>query len=633
MIYKIAYDKKVYSVNIDSQISGENYVVCPICTPTRKPEHQKEKKLSINTSKFPKPWRCKHCDASGYVLEKDYIESLSIKPVIAPNNAISINDRLAQWFWEERKIGIETLRHFNIKMSEETLMINKVLPGEEHLKGNWTLRRCINFNYYMDGMLINIKFRDISKNFKLLKGASLIMYNIDSIKNNDYVVITEGEFEPMAYYEAGITSVVSVPNGSAVSPSEVEQFKKTGHININTGVDMTYLDNCIDKFKDLKTIYLATDDDAAGYKLRELLAQRLGRARCKYIEFSKYQRKDGSPCNDPNDVLIHCGKEELSYSINKAKSYPIKDVVTAKSYIDKITFNYDNETPPGLSTGYKSLDPHWRWMPGYFYALNGFPQMGKTTFMMNMAVISASLYGWKWGVYSPENYPIEQLIETIVEVYLGNTVQYGYSSISPRASKDDMINAVQEFVSKHFHFIKDRFEGYTPSQLREIKLRLWESHGVNCFFTDPWKNLIHDDSMPLERYLNKELSAEVRFTSGNNVINIISAHPPTPERGKMTPEAPSPYMMYGGAVWNNTAYGMLCIHRQNRTSMTDLKVEVHVQKMKNQKLAGVPTQDPVILDFSRRSNRYMENGSIEGEYNTFPLDTANVKQINLFNQY
>ncbi len=635
MTYRIAHSKQVFDVEIDNPRNGENPVLCPFCAHTRKPEHQSEKKLSIRTDVFPKKWNCVHCERGGYVLEKEYLESLPIKPVFNVIPTISVSDRLVKWFFEERSISIKTLRHFNIRMSEETLLLNRVLKGEESLKGGWYSRKCINFNYYLNGLLINIKFRDIAKNFKLLKGASLIMYNLDSIKDSDYAVITEGEFEPMSYYEAGITPVVSVPNGSAVSPSEVEQYKKTGHINLNTGMDMTYLDNCIDLLKHLKTIYLATDDDAAGYKLREMLAMRLGKDRCKYIEFSQWKRADGSDCNDPNDVLHHCGKEQLSYSLNKAKSYPLKNVVRAKDLAKKIEFNYDNETPPGLSIGYKTLDPHWRWMPGYFYALNGWPQMGKTIFMMNLGVISASLYGFKWGIYSPENYPIDQLIETVAEIYIGNTVQYGYSSKqNPRASKESLMSTVMEFIYSHFHFIEDRIEGYTPEQLRTIKLRLWESHGVNCFFTDPWKNLIHDDSIALERYLNRELSQEVRFTAGNNVINVISSHPPTPERGKPVPDVPSPYMMYGGAVWNNSVYGMAAIHRVARTSMDNTKVELHVQKMKNQKLAGVPTQDPVILDFSRRSNRYLEEEVIgSGKYETFPLDTANVQNVNLFTQF
>ena len=37
--------------------------------------------------------------------------------------------------------------------------------------------------------------------------------------------------------------------------------------------------------------------------------------------------------------------------------------------------------------------------------------------MLNCSV----LYGWKWGVFSPENYPVGDLYDTLAEMYIGNT--------------------------------------------------------------------------------------------------------------------------------------------------------------------------------------------------------------------
>ena len=62
MTYKLIHDGVVRDVFVADPRGGENYLICPYCAPHRKPEHQREKKLSINMDKFPKPWRCKHCD-------------------------------------------------------------------------------------------------------------------------------------------------------------------------------------------------------------------------------------------------------------------------------------------------------------------------------------------------------------------------------------------------------------------------------------------------------------------------------------------------------------------------------------------------------------------------------------------
>lgn len=52
-------------------------------------------------------------------------------------------------------------------------------------------RLTINFNYYRDGELINIKYRDSSKAFKQTAGAEKIFYGLDDIKSEKDVIIVE----------------------------------------------------------------------------------------------------------------------------------------------------------------------------------------------------------------------------------------------------------------------------------------------------------------------------------------------------------------------------------------------------------------------------------------------------------
>ena len=119
----------------------------------------------------------------------------------------------------------------------------------------------IQFNYFINNELINIKYRDGKKNFKLVKGAEKIFYNIDSTVGHNYVVIVEGEMDALSFVEAGISSVISVPNGATIS---------------NNNLD--YLDNCIDYFEDKEKIILAVDQDEAGENLKQELIRRLGAA-------------------------------------------------------------------------------------------------------------------------------------------------------------------------------------------------------------------------------------------------------------------------------------------------------------------------------------------------------------------
>ena len=70
----------------------------------------------------------------------------------------------------------------------------------------------IQFNYFIGNQLVNVKYRDGRKNFKLYKGAEKVFYNIDNTVGHDTVMIVEGEMDVCAIYESGFKSVVSVPN-------------------------------------------------------------------------------------------------------------------------------------------------------------------------------------------------------------------------------------------------------------------------------------------------------------------------------------------------------------------------------------------------------------------------------------
>ena len=136
----------------------------------------------------------------------------------------------------------------------------------------------IKFNYFMGNQLINIKYRDGRKNFKLYKGAEKVFYNINSIVGHESVVIVEGEIDALSLHEAGVPNVVSVPNGATLN-----------HNNLD------YLDNCIDYFEDKTKIILAVDADEPGTMLKQEFIRRLGAENCYIVDFAD--------CKDANEYL------------------------------------------------------------------------------------------------------------------------------------------------------------------------------------------------------------------------------------------------------------------------------------------------------------------------------------------
>lgn len=118
-------------------------------------------------------------------------------------------------------------------ISQFTLRMMKVGEGVESMPvhSQWVNRNTIQFNYFENGEITNIKCRDGEKNFKLSKDAKLVFYNLDSISISKECVIVEGEIDALSVWEAGIHTVVSTPNGSTLK-----------------SVNLEYLDNCIEWF-------------------------------------------------------------------------------------------------------------------------------------------------------------------------------------------------------------------------------------------------------------------------------------------------------------------------------------------------------------------------------------------------
>ena len=371
------YNGNIHTIRLPTTApggEGEYYMECPVCTPSRKHNHQKEKKMAVNMRKFPHPWRCNHCGEAGYVFTDEDMAHRKIKPLLTFPKDRAPEEKQYAWL-KKRSISAATADHFKIRISNENVLQLKTKDPEK--KGKWLNKVCVNFPYYEDGLLVNIKYRDNFKNFKLISGATKIFYNIDSIKNQKYAIITEGEPDCMAYHESGLTSVVSVPNGATISQKEKQHYEDTGQLKVFNPLNLEYLDLNIHLFDHLEVIYLATDDDATGIKLRGELARRLGKEKCKFIRFSDYKDDDDGPINDPNQLLMVKGKAILADTLNKAYEFPIENVSTAGDYMDEILSDFDHGRAKGKSTGFKSLDPHFSWMPSWLYMFNGYPNEGK----------------------------------------------------------------------------------------------------------------------------------------------------------------------------------------------------------------------------------------------------------------
>ncbi|MFR6181520.1 MAG: toprim domain-containing protein [Flavonifractor plautii] len=95
-------------------------------------------------------------------------------------------------------------RHNELRLTEQ----------EEYMPQTGQKERCLCFNYFEDGKLVNTKFRTLQKHFRMVSGAELIPYHIDALRGTPECIFTEGELDAASFMAIGRRDVVSVPSGA-----------------------------------------------------------------------------------------------------------------------------------------------------------------------------------------------------------------------------------------------------------------------------------------------------------------------------------------------------------------------------------------------------------------------------------
>lgn len=188
---------------------GAKQGTCPLCSENRKESNKKAQCASYDWERGL--GTCHNCNTTFQIhtyQRKGASEKAYVRPGL--DTIMKINStKVEDWFASR---GI----------SKQTLIDLKVSEGMEWMPQTGRSENTIRFNYWMGDQLINIKYRDARKNFKLFKGAEKIFYNIDSVIGYDSVIIVEGEMDVLAFHEAGVKNVISVPNGATLTSNNLD---------------------------------------------------------------------------------------------------------------------------------------------------------------------------------------------------------------------------------------------------------------------------------------------------------------------------------------------------------------------------------------------------------------------------
>jgi len=506
---------------------GESQGTCPLCSHTRKPENSKAQCSSYDWERGL--GTCHNCDRSYQLhtyqrkgkVTRDYTKPKEIKKVL-------VNGKTLDWF-KTRDI------------SKGTLDKMKVTQGPEFMPQTGSKERTIQFNYYMGDELINVKYRDSRKNFKLYKGAEKVFYNINSLVGHPDCIIVEGEMDALSLCEVGITNVVSVPNGATLNTNNLD-----------------YLDNCIDYFTDKEKIIIAVDTDEAGLALQRELVRRLGAEVCYLVTFDD--------CKDANEYLTKHGDTALIKKIVTAKPVPLENVTTFNDIEDEVSDFVKNGFKPGFQVGLKNFDDIFSTYTGQFISVTGIPSSGKSDFVDQMVVGYNRNYEWKIAFASPENQP--------TYLHAHKLMRKLWEDMPIKSDiGGDKWKRIGSKVNDNFFFID--MERYSLEAVLRKGAELVKRKGIKCLVIDPY-NKVRDanaGSADVNVYTLEYLTKLEVFAKKYDVLVIVVAHPTKMYKDKDgNMEEPNMYNIKGGGEWYDASYHGLLVHRNYKNNTVKVKV-------------------------------------------------------------
>jgi twinkle protein len=521
-----------FGIDVPAGASGHYRTTCPQCSKDRRKANVKC--LSVNISEGM--WYCHHCfwkgSTKGHTFDEvvEHFERPRFTKTNLPADAV-------KWF-EKRGIPVEVLVEEGI---------------------SWGAKKDLQFPYHKDGEVVNIKHRTLEKVFWQEKGAETCFYRHDEISklSSDTLIITEGEIDALSLLVAKFSMVTSIPDGAPSADSKTFQTK------------FDFMERAQGILDAYDKIVIAVDNDGPGRRLEQELVRRIGAERCLKVEWPE-------GCKDANDVLVKRGWEPLRALILSAKPYPVEGLFQCLDFSREVECLYDKGEQRGLSTGMPGLDELYTVRPAEFSVITGIPAHGKSNVMDFIAVRMAQQHGWKFLFFSPENWPVERHIQSLLEKSLGKPFS------RPKAMQDrmtrDQMKSGMKWLQQHFHFLYPESGTFSLDTILVKARAAVLRYGVHGIVIDPWNELDHNfENLSEAQYLSRELSKLRQFARRNGVHVWVIAHPRNLIKQNGIYQPPTMYEISGGAHWRNKADNGLCVFREN---FENNQTKIIVQKIR-----------------------------------------------------
>lgn len=522
---------------------GDSRCVCPFCSGDRKKKNMKD--LSITVSEDKVVYMCHHCEETGKVtLAEQPIYRRKEVAVAQPLPQTAIGTDIAAWLKEERGISAETAAALGCTEGHHWF---RKLQGEAP---------CLQFHYLNKGRVYASKLRAVPEKDFSANGAPQTLFNAHNLESWEEIIITEGEMDVLAFYEAEVKNAVSLPSGS---------LNKAADPTRDNG-KLKFLQHHEDDLKATTKVIIYTDGDDQGNTMADEIARRIGRDRCWKVSYPE-------GCKDANDVLLKQGKAGVRKLITEAEPWPVEGLHDASYFHDDVMDIWTNGLARGENTGIHDLDNIYSVMPGQLTVVTGHPSNGKSELVDQIMTNLAEAKGWKFGVCSFENEP-RLHIANLMAKYIG----LPFFNNQPDRMSEAQRDAALKFVRGHFTFLHNDGDSLTTldSIIERLRIAVMR-HGIRGCVIDPYNYIAKSRDMSETDWVSEMLSRIRKFAQSHGIHVFFIAHPTKMGRGTDgAMPIPRGNDITGSAAFNAKADMGITVYRPDPVYSNE--TEVHVWK-------------------------------------------------------
>lgn len=439
----------------------------------------------------------------------------------------------------------------------------------------------IAFRHKHDGKVAHVAYRTLGagKRFRQSPNTTRVLWNADAaieaaVNSDGRLIIFEGHIDALTGLVCGFEASTSVPDGAPPVSKSAEGEAS----DAKPKTKYEFLDR--HDLAGIKEIILATDNDGPGIQLRNDLAVRLGKKRCKWVQYPE-------GCKDLNDVYLTHGVEAARAVIENARWIVLDGL-----------YNYEDVPyePPEIPVqiGIAGLDDLWQVSCGRLTVFTGAPSHGKSQLITDVVCHLAENHHWVIAIASFE--------DSIRRMLVPRLMRWKLRFDPARATKEEHDWAAA-WVNDHFVFIQPPEDGDEDPTVDWYLERVEAAvlrRNVKFAILDPWNEIDHmDRAVDVTEHEDTGIKLRKirRHAKRFNYHTAIAAHPTkiqNKQDGKV--RIAGGYDISGSSNWFNKPDTGLTVFRDFEENTTT----VVCWKAKSQGVIGMPGQ---------RKFRFMPDGA------------------------